>query len=242
MSTPVELLHTFSILACYAGGVHVLVIEDDPATAAGIVRGLKTARFEVALSVTGNDGARRILEDRPDAVVLDLMLPERNGFEVLERVHHRTSAPIIVLTARTDLSDRLRVFELGAADFVAKPFFTEELIARIRSRLHVSDTAPKRVVRWANVAVDLDARSAAVGGQPIALTPTELSVLAFLVERRGRAVSRCTLAEQALASLGELDARTVDSHVARLRKKLGTEAAAAIVTVWGIGYRFEPGA
>jgi CheY-like chemotaxis protein len=92
MSTPVELLHTFSIPACYAGGVHVLVIEDDPATAAGIVRGLKTARFEVALSVTGNDGARRILEDRPDAVVLDLMLPERNGFEVLERVHHRTSS------------------------------------------------------------------------------------------------------------------------------------------------------
>jgi DNA-binding response OmpR family regulator len=219
--------------------MRVLVIEDDPTTAAGIVRGLKGAGFDVTLATAGDDGAQRIVAERPEVVVLDLMLPGRNGFEVLERVRHRTCAPIIVLTARTDLVDRLRAFELGAADFVAKPFFTEELIARIRSRLHAPETAPKRVVQWSNVVVDLDARTAAVEGRPASLTPTELSVLAFLVERRGRAVSRSVLAEQALASFDEQDVRTVDSHVARLRKKLGA-GAAAIVTVWGIGYRFEP--
>ncbi|MGH7296740.1 MAG: winged helix-turn-helix domain-containing protein, partial [Polyangiaceae bacterium] len=98
---------------------------------------------------------------------------------------------------------------------------------------------PKRVVRLETVALDLDARTATVDGRPAPLTPTEFAVLAFLVERRGRAVSRAVLAEQALASLEEPDARTVDSHVARLRKKLGP-GAAAIATVWGIGYRFQP--
>jgi DNA-binding response OmpR family regulator len=142
-----------------------------------------------------------------------------------------------VVTARTDLPDRLRAFDLGAADFVTKPFWIEELVARIRSRLRLADALPKRVVRWEGVALDLDARTAVVDGRPAALTPTEFAVLAFLVERRGRAVSRGVLAEQALASLEEPDARTVDSHVARLRKKLGA-GATAIATVWGIGYRF----
>jgi DNA-binding response OmpR family regulator len=205
--------------------------------AAGMVRGLRAAGFEVELSTSGPDGERRILSQQYDVVVLDLMLPEANGFEVLERVRHRAPVPVIVVTARTDLPDRLRAFDLGAADFVTKPFWIEELVARIRSRLRLADALPKRVVRWEGVALDLDARTAVVDGRPAALTPTEFAVLAFLVERRGRAVSRGVLAEQALASLEEPDARTVDSHVARLRKKLGA-GATAIATVWGIGYRF----
>jgi DNA-binding response OmpR family regulator len=217
----------------------VLVVEDDAATAAGIVRGLRSARFDVELSTDGVDGARRILSDRYDVVVLDLMLPEQSGFDVLERVRNRTRASVIVLTARTDLPDRLRAFGLGAADFVAKPFWIDELIARIRSRLRFDDERPKRVVRWSGVTLDLDARAAEVDGKPVSLTPTEFAVLAFLVERPSRAVSRGVLAAQALASLEEPDARTVDSHVARLRKKIGL-GAAAIATVWGIGYRFDP--
>jgi two-component system, OmpR family, response regulator len=221
--------------------VRVLVVEDDASMAAGIVRGLRASGFQVDLSTHGADGVERILSDGYDIAVVDLMLPELNGFEVLERVRHRVTLPVIVLTARTDLPDRLRAFELGAADFVAKPFWIEELVARIRSRLRLDDERPKRVVRWDGVALDLDARTAAVDGRTASLTPTEFAVLAFLVERRGRAVSRNVLAEQALASLDEPDARTVDSHVARLRKKLGA-GAAAIATVWGIGYRFEPAA
>jgi DNA-binding response OmpR family regulator len=219
----------------------VLVVEDDASTAAGIVRGLRAAQFEVELSTHGADAARRIVAEGYDAVVLDLMLPEQSGFDVLQRVRHRTRAPVIVLTARTDLPDRLRAFELGAADFVSKPFWIEELVARIRSRLRLAEDRPKRVVRWEGVALDLDARTAVVDGRAVALTPTEFTVLAFLVERPGRAVSRSTLAEQALAGSepDEPDARTVDSHVARLRKKLGA-GASAIATVWGIGYRFQP--
>jgi DNA-binding response OmpR family regulator len=220
--------------------VRVLVVEDDASTAAGIVRGLRGAGLDVDLSTHGDDGAKRVLSDRYDIVVLDLMLPEVNGFEVLERLRHRAPIPVIVLTARAELPDRLRAFELGAADFVTKPFWIEELVARIRSRLRLADEGPKRVVRWQGVALDLDARTAVVEGRPVTLTPTEFAVLAFLVERRGRAVSRAVLAEQALASLEEPDARTVDSHVARLRKKLGP-GAPAIATVWGIGYRFEAG-
>jgi DNA-binding response OmpR family regulator len=216
----------------------VLVVEDDASTAAGIVRGLRAAGLAVDLSTDGADGARRILADKYDIVVLDLMLPQQSGFEVLERLRHRASIPVIVLTARTDLPDRLQAFELGAADFMTKPFWIEELVARIRSRLRLADEQPKRVVRWLGVALDLDARTAVVEGKAAPLTPTEFAVLAFLVERRGRAVSRAVLAEQALASLEEPDARTVDSHVARLRKKLGP-GAPAIATVWGIGYRFE---
>jgi two-component system OmpR family response regulator len=219
--------------------VRLLVVEDDASTAAGMVRGLKAAGFDVELSTDGSDAARRVVAERHDLVVLDLNLPGMTGFEVLETVRHRARCPVLVLTARTDLPDRLRAFELGAVDYLPKPFWIEELVARIRSRLRIAEEAPKRVVRWASVRLDLDARTAEVDGKPVALTPTEVAILAFLVERRGRAISRSVLAEQALASLDDPDARTVDSHVARLRRKLGS-GAGAIVTVWGIGYRFEP--
>jgi two-component system, OmpR family, response regulator len=218
----------------------ILVVEDDASTAAGIVRGLRALEFEVDLSTNGTDGVRQILTDRYDVVVLDLMLPGQSGFDVLERVRHRSRSQVIVLTARTDLPDRLRAFDLGAADFVSKPFWIEELVARIRSRLRLEDSRPNQVIAWSGVRVDLDARAVDVEGKPASLTPTEFAVLAFLVQRPGRPVSRRVLAESVLASLDEPDARTVDSHVARLRKKLAG-GAAAIVTVWGIGYRFDPG-
>jgi two-component system OmpR family response regulator len=217
----------------------VLVVEDDASTAAGIVRGLKALEFQVDLSTNGADGIRQILTDDYDVVVLDLNLPGQGGFEVLERVRHRSRSQVIVLTARTDLPDRLRAFELGAADFVGKPFWIEELAARIRSRLRLEDSRPNKVVSWSGVSVDLDARSVDVEGKSASLTPTEFSILAFLVQRTGRPVSRRSLAESVLASADEPDARTVDSHVARLRRKLGP-GAPAIVTVWGIGYRFDP--
>lgn len=213
------------------------MVEDDAPTAAGVVRGLRAARFDVELATNGNDGASRMVAQPYDAVVLDLMLPGADGFDVLEKVRHRVRSPILVLTARTELPDRLRAFELGAADFVSKPFWIEELVARIRLRLRLENDRPRRTVHWCGIAVDLDERTVALCGRPLGLTPTEFAVLAFLVERPGRAVSRDVLSTRALASLGHPDARTVDSHVARLRKKLGP-GASAITTVWGIGYRF----
>lgn len=219
--------------------LRILVVEDDASMAAGIVRGLRIAGFEVELATNGADGARRAIEGAFDLAVLDLLLPEQTGFAVLEQIQGRSAMPVIVLTARTELEDRLRCFGLGAADFVAKPFFMEELVARIRSRLSAREAAPKRIVRWCGVAVDLDARAVSVGVDQIELTRSEFDLLAHLVQRPGRAISRRQLAEQALVPFDERAERTIDSHVARVRKKLGA-GAACIVTVWGIGYRFAP--
>lgn len=218
----------------------ILLIEDDPAIAAGIVRGLKSAGFAIELANDGRRGAELALSLPFDLIVLDLMLPELDGFEALEIWRTRMSVPIIVLTALTTLDARLRVFNGGAVDYMAKPFWIEELIARIRTRLHITQATPARRIAWDDVVLDLDARTVTLSGQPVALTATEINILTFLVERAGRAISRAQLAEAALPSEGERYERTIDSHVARVRRKLSPAAAARIVTVWGIGYRYDP--
>ncbi len=218
----------------------IFVVEDDAAIAAGLVRGLRAAGFAVELAVEGHEGARRVLAAAPDLVVLDLMLPGDSGFTVLERIRAHSSVPVVVLTARAALDDRLRCLDLGAEDFLAKPFWMEELVARIRARLRLRDSAPRRVIGFDDVEVDLDARTVCVAGQPVAFTRHEFDLLAYLVERPSRALARLQLADAALPIEGDRDVRTVDSHVARVRRKLGPVGAARIATVWGIGYRFDP--
>lgn len=218
----------------------LLLVEDDHALAAGLVRGLREAGFEVELFTTDADVAHAAITGKFDLVVLDLMLPEHSGFEVLEQLQHRSSPPVIVLTARTDLDDRLRSFALGAADYVGKPFWIEELVARIRARLGLGarPDATKRVLRFGALAIDLDARQVALDDAPVKLTRTEYDVLAYLAQRPGRAVERGQIVEHVLPSLEDVDARTIDAHVTRIRKKLGASGA-RIATVWGIGYRFD---
>ncbi len=215
------------------------MVEDDAGVAGGIVRGLMGAGFEVELATDGREGTKKALERRFDAVVLDLMLPVQGGLTVLEQLKGRQSLPIVVLSAKSELKDRLACFALGAADFIAKPFWLEELVVRLRTRLAITPVSPKRVAKWANAELDWDRRVAAVDGADASLTRHEFDVLGHLVERVGRAISREQLAEHALAPFEHRDARTIDSHIARIRKKLGPQAGAHIVTVWGIGYRFE---
>jgi DNA-binding response OmpR family regulator len=215
----------------------VVVIEDDGMVAAGILRGLRRAGFDVELARDGDSGAKLAIGERVAAVVLDLNLPEKDGFDVLAGVRARSSVPIIVVTARTELSDRLRAFDLGAIDYLPKPFFVEELLARLQARLGPAG-APRRVVQAAGARIDLVGHKVEVGGMPIALTPTEFALLRYLAERPGRAVSRHDLAG-ALRDLDDADPRNIDAHVSRLRRKLGS-ASAAIATVWGHGYRFDP--
>jgi DNA-binding response OmpR family regulator len=219
--------------------VRVLVVEDESTVASTLVKGMRAEGFAVHLATRGEEGVRLACADPPDAIVLDLVLPDGSGFEVLEQIQGRCNAPIVVLTGRIGLGDRLRCFELGAADYVAKPFYFEELVARIRSRLRARQAATPRVVRWADVVVNLDGRTVLVGDAPVALTRSEFDVLAYLLERPRVVASRRILAKRTSLSLGESDVRTVDVHIGRVRKKLG-EAASAIVTVWGIGYRFDP--
>jgi DNA-binding response OmpR family regulator len=219
----------------------ILVVEDDLAVVQGLVRGLHRAGFAVSVAMDGAEGVRRALDEPFDLVVLDLMLPGKDGFSVLDGWRGRLSVPVIVLSARTELTARVRSFDLGAVDYVPKPFWMEELVARIRARLALGTDAPRRLATFAGITVDLDGRRVTHGEEEIPLTAHEFNVLAWLVERPDRAVSRQQLAEHALPEEGDRQERTLDSHVSRIRRKLGPDAAACLRTVWGIGYRFSPG-
>jgi DNA-binding response OmpR family regulator len=222
-----------------ADPAHILIVEDDAGVVQGLVRGLNEAGFRTSLAMAGDQGIERILREPFDLVLLDLMLPERSGFEVLEAMRTRVSVPVIVLSALTDLPARLRSFESGAVDFVPKPFFMEELVARIRSRLDLDRAEARRALTLGDVVLDLDARIVRRDGADLGLTGYEFNVLAFLRRRAGRAQTRAQIADHALSEDGDCSDRTVDSHISRIRKKLGPEDGARIRTVWGIGYRCD---
>ncbi|HLT28849.1 MAG TPA: response regulator transcription factor [Myxococcaceae bacterium] len=217
----------------------ILVVEDDPSIGATLVRGLRGAGFQVQLATTGELAMQVVAHEQVDLVLLDLNLPDLPGFDVLDALRTRYTAPVIVLTARTELRDRLRAFDLGAVDYLAKPFWMEELVARIRVRLKVPEAEARQTFCWDEVSVDLEGRSVHMRGDPVELTAHEFNVLALFVSKRGVALTREQIATAALPYEGERQERTVDSHVSRIRKKLGS-AGAKIRTVWGIGYRFEP--
>ena len=220
-------------------GARLLVVEDDSRVGMGLVVGLRKAGFEVEVA-TDLPGAQAALRrEVPALMVLDLMLPSGSGVDLLARVAEQGGPPVIVLTARTDLHVRLRCFELGAVDYLAKPFFMEELVMRVRARLNLAPPERKQVVRWGATEVAIEARSVVRAGASVGLTRTETDILFYLLRRPGAAVTRELLAERVLAGEADAGPRTVDSHVARIRKKLQDDGA-AIRTVWGIGYRFEP--
>jgi DNA-binding response OmpR family regulator len=216
----------------------VLLAEDDASLASGVVRGLREAGFSPDLVSSGRDVVPRALSGRYDLLILDLMLPELSGFEILTQLQHRARPPVIVLTARSELDDRLRSFALGAVDYLSKPFFIEELLARIRARLLMDATDARRTLQLPGLTLDLDARTVHAEGREVHLTRTELDLLAYLCARRGRALSRAQLSARVLPSAEQSDPRAVDAHMARLRKKLGA-AGKLIESVWGIGYRLR---
>lgn len=216
----------------------ILVVEDDHVMGPMIVTGLLKARYQAILAAD-IDRALSLLAEPFSLIVLDLSLPDGSGFEILQSLRHRSILPVLVLTARQDLQTRVRSFELGAADWMAKPFYMEELIARIRARLpSATDPANARCVRLGELELHLDARRALLRGDELRLTPIEFNILTYLLEREERVISRQILMDATLP-LGEPRAeRTIDSHVAHLRRKLG-DLGAHISTVWGIGYRFS---
>ena len=195
--------------------------------------------FQTSLAHNGDQGLKRILTESYDLVLLDLMLPGRSGFEVLEAMCTRVSVPTIVLSASSDLPARLKSFENGAVDFVPKPFFMEELVARIRSRLEVRPVEPRRMLTFGDVVLDLDSRLVLRNDTDLRMTGYEFNVLGFLRQRAGRAQTRGQIAEHALSEHGDCSDRTVDSHISRIRKKLGPKTGGLIKTIWGIGYRCD---
>ena len=217
----------------------ILVVEDDAQLGAQIVEHLEGAGWETTWLDDGDAAARE--DPAPYAlVVLDLMLPGTYGLDVLKRYRLTSDVPVLILTARDHPADRVRGLELGADDYVTKPFWPEELIARVKARLRRPVMTRKGAITVGALRVDLAARAVEVDGAEIELTKVEFDLLAELLRRPGQALTRDALVDRVLDPDRMGTTRTLDVHVSRLRKKLGSESV-RIATVWGIGYRFEMG-
>ncbi|MBV7695785.1 response regulator transcription factor [Streptomyces sp. TRM70350] len=225
-------------------GARVLVVDDDP-TVAEVVSGyLDRAGYVVDRAGDGPDALARAAAHWPDLVVLDLMLPGMDGLEVCRRMRVRGPVPVIMLTARGDEDDRILGLEVGADDYVTKPFSPRELVLRVESVLRRSRPAPHATgtLSAAGLTVDPAARRATKNGAELALTIREFDLLAFLVRHPGRAFSREELMREVWGwDFGDLS--TVTVHVRRLRGKVEDDPARPrfIQTVWGVGYRFDAG-
>ena len=229
-------------------GKSVLVVEDDPAVARLIRLYLVQAGYEVMVADDGTAGLRLALEHSPSLVVLDLNLPGMDGIEVCKSLRSESDVSIIMVTARVEEQDRLRGLNLGADDYVTKPFSPRELVARVNAVLRRSGPGLQEVPAHGGrlaagaIVMDLDARTVTVGEQTVRLTPTEYSLLEYFMNSVGRTVTRDQLISGALGYDFDGFDRTVDTHVSNLRRKLTSPSRADqyIKTVYGIGYRFEP--
>jgi two-component system, OmpR family, phosphate regulon response regulator PhoB len=225
----------------------ILVVDDEPDISALVAYHLARASYRVRTAPDGAEALRAVESQMPDLVVLDLMLPGYSGLEVLRELRRRpeTSAlPVILLTARREEQDRIEGLELGADDYVSKPFSPQELILRVgavlrRVRQQEGAEVGTKVTRVGPFTIDPGAVRVDVEGRDLELTPTEFRLLQILMERRGRVQSRRKLLESVWDVTANIATRTVDMHVQRLRTKLG-EHGDWIETVRGFGYRFRP--
>jgi len=227
----------------------VLIVEDEEGLLEGLAHNFKYEGYEVMTAKTGQEGLRMALKQRPDVVVLDIMLPEKDGFTVLKELRQRhRDIPVLVMTARNFEADVLKGFDLGADDYVTKPFGIKELMARVKrlaQRGPSGAPAPgPTVYSFGDVEVKFEAREVYKAGQQVALSFKEFELLKYLIEHRGRTVSREELLEEIWGVDEELGVttRTVDTHVSNLRSKLGAGFEQPfIVAVHKVGYKFvEP--
>jgi DNA-binding response OmpR family regulator len=221
---------------------HVLVVEDEANIASFARMYLEAAGFRVTVAERGDRGLEIAERERPAIVVLDLMLPGMDGFEVTRRLRQDNRIPIIMLTARDDAVDKVVGLELGADDYMTKPFNPRELVARVRAVLRraearpaAPDAPPTTVHELDGLRIDVGAREVSAGGEPVALTPKEFDLLTTLVEHRGLVLTREQLLERVWGFTFLGDSRTIDVHVRQLRRKLGD--LCPIQTVWGTGYK-----
>ena len=220
----------------------ILVVEDDMQIARNLRDYLEVAGFEVTAVGDGSSALASIRGDRPDLLVLDLGLPGIDGFDVARELRRTSTVPIVMLTARGEESDRIVGLELGADDYLVKPFSPKELVARVRAVLRRTSgtTAGAEVLRAGDVEVDLPKMRARVGGQPVDLTPTEFELLATLAREPGRVFTRGQLLDALHGVTLETYERAIDAHVKNLRKKIEPEPGRPryVLTVHGVGYRF----
>ncbi|MFQ5929817.1 MAG: response regulator transcription factor [Acidobacteriota bacterium] len=220
----------------------ILVIEDDPAILRGVTDNLQYESHEVLTATDGEAGYRLLVEKNPDLIILDLMLPKINGYELCRRVRGEgITTPILMLTARGEEVDRVMGLDLGADDYVTKPFSVPELLARVRAvlrRVRPAESRPAEL-RFDDVEVDFQRYEACRGGKPLKMARKEFGVLRLLAARAGQVVSREELLDEVWGYENYPTTRTVDNHIASLRAKLEEDPSQPrrLLTVHGVGYK-----
>lgn len=222
----------------------VLVVDDEPMVLEVVSTYLQRDGFRVTTASSGAEALAAVDRDPPDLLVLDVMLPEIDGFDLLARIRRSSDMPVILLTARTEEPDRVLGLELGADDYVVKPFSPRELAARVRSVLRRAQ--PRKMeaaLEYGDLVINGITREVTLAGEVIPTTPKEFDLLAFLAASPRQVFSRAQLLEQVWDSSADYqDPSTVTVHIRRLRQKLEADAENPrwLHTVWGVGYRFEP--
>jgi DNA-binding response OmpR family regulator len=230
-----------------AAEARVLVVDDEPIVREILERYLSKEGFEVTTAADGETALETFDAVRPDLVVLDLMLPRVDGLEVFRRIRERNGTPVLMLTARGEETDRVVGLELGADDYVAKPFSPREIVARVRAVLRRTrgfrdPGQMEKPLRFGELEIDPRAREVRRDGTPVALTPKEFDLLHFFAANPRAVFSRLQLLEELWDIAYDGDPSTVTVHIRRLREKIERDPSKPrhLLTVWGAGYRFEP--
>jgi DNA-binding response OmpR family regulator len=217
----------------------ILVVEDEASIASFVALYLKNAGYGVRRAATGGEALASVAQARPDLIVLDLMLPDIDGVDVCRRIRQRSDIPILMLTARDEDVDKIIGLEVGADDYLTKPFNPRELVARVKSVLRRAAPAERRpesrVITHGDLTIDAGRREVRVGDREVQLAPKEFDLLWELLDHSGLVLTRDQLLERVWGYTFAGDTRTVDVHVRQIRRKL--EDASPIVTVWGVGYK-----
>ena len=225
-----------------SGTAEILVVEDEASIASFVSLYLKNAGYEVRTAENGTDALAAVQTREPSLIILDLMLPDLDGIEVCRRIRQRSDVPILMLTARDEDVDKIIGLEVGADDYMTKPFNPRELVARVKSILRRvtperREAQGERIVHG-DLVIDAGRREVTVKGVEVQLAPKEFELLWELLDHRGLVLTRDQLLERVWGYTFAGDTRTVDVHVRQVRRKLGE--AAPIVTVWGVGYKVSP--
>ena len=220
----------------------ILLVEDDQSIADSVAYSLRQEGFEVAAASDGPSGLAQAIDTKPDLVILDLMLPGLDGLDVFRALRKHSQVPVIMLTAKDAEADRVAGIELGADDYITKPFYMRELVARVKLVLRRAKAAgndDQDVIKVRDVVVDRGRRLVTVAGNEVSLTPQEFALLECLARNGGRALTREIILEQAWDESEYIDVRTVDVHVRWLRQKIEEDSSdpRRIITVRGVGYK-----
>jgi len=220
----------------------ILVVDDEPRIAQIARDYLEEAGFRVITASNGNDALAAARRSSPDLIVLDLALPGLDGIDVTRAVRRESNVPIVMLTARVEESDKLVGLEIGADDYVTKPFSPKELVARVRAVLRRSESVPERgdLIRAGDLLLDVPRLKTTLGGRNVDLTPTEFQLVATMARQPGRVFTRAQLLDAVRGVAVESFERAIDAHIKNIRRKLEADSRKPrlILTVYGIGYKF----